>query len=86
MQCASFDRLLVENLLKDYNTDVRPVENTSQVLEISLGLQPYRLLRVVSAKFFFAVSVVLFVMITNAIRGAVLQTPLSLITSVLPFR
>lgn len=46
LQCASFDRLLVENLLKDYNTDVRPVENTSQVLEISLGLQPYRLLRV----------------------------------------
>ncbi|KAJ7375679.1 Neuronal acetylcholine receptor subunit alpha-7 [Desmophyllum pertusum] len=46
-QSVSFDRMLIEKLLKNYNTDVRPVENTSQVLEVSLGLQPYRLLRVV---------------------------------------
>lgn len=30
-----------------YNTDVRPVKNVSQVLEVTVGLQPYRLLRMV---------------------------------------
>lgn len=42
-----FERMLIDNLLMDYNTDVRPVENVSQVLEVTVGVQPYRLLRVV---------------------------------------
>ena len=42
-----FERKLMDKLLMNYNTDVRPVENTSQVLEVTVALQPYRLLRVV---------------------------------------
>jgi len=52
LQSTSFDRKLIDNLLKNYNTDVRPVENKSQVLEVALGLQPYRLLRVVGKSAF----------------------------------
>ena len=44
--------MLIDKLLKNYNTDVRPVENKSQVLEVALGLQPYRLLRVVGKSAF----------------------------------
>ena len=47
-KCDSYERKLIDELLKDYNTDVRPVENTSQVLEVTVALQPYRLLRMVS--------------------------------------
>ena len=47
LQSISFDRKLIDKLLKNYDIDVRPVENQSQVLEVALGLQPYRLLRVV---------------------------------------
>ena len=47
MKSNDFERMLIENLLMDYNTDVRPVENVSQVLEVTVGVQPYRLLRVV---------------------------------------
>ena len=50
LQSISFDRMLIDKLLKNYNTDVRPVENKSQVLELALGLQPYRLLRVVGKR------------------------------------
>ena len=52
LQSTSFDRMLIDKLLKNYNTDVRPVENKSQVLEVALGLQPYRLLRVVGKSAF----------------------------------
>jgi len=52
LQSTSFDRMLIDKLLKNYNADVRPVENKSQVLEVTLGLQPYRLLRVVGKSTF----------------------------------
>ena len=44
--------MLIEKLLMNYNTDVRPVENASQVLEVTVGVQPYRLLRVVRLAYF----------------------------------
>ena len=44
--------MLIDKLLKNYDIDVRPVENQSQVLEVALGLQPYRLLRVVGESAF----------------------------------
>ena len=47
-KCDSHERKLIDELLKDYNTDVRPVEKSSQVLEVTVALQPYRLLRMVS--------------------------------------
>ena len=51
-ECNSFERMLIEKLLMNYNTDVRPVENASQVLEVTVGVQPYRLLRVVRLAYF----------------------------------
>lgn len=54
LQSTSFDRKLIDKLLENYNADVRPVENKSQVLEVTLGLQPYRLLRVVGKSAFVA--------------------------------
>ncbi|XP_068762475.1 neuronal acetylcholine receptor subunit alpha-9-like [Montipora capricornis] len=37
--------MLIDDLLANYTTDVRPVENSSHVMIVSIGVQPYRLLR-----------------------------------------
>ncbi|XP_015769978.1 PREDICTED: acetylcholine receptor subunit alpha-like [Acropora digitifera] len=45
INCEHFEKTLIEDLLMNYNNEVRPVENRSQVLIVTVGVQPYRLLR-----------------------------------------